>query len=238
MAEHDGENPATAASTVLALRDKPSPSEGGDLATTGIEVLMVQRNAKGTFASNWVFPGGKVDAEDFTVANDVIRASRTAAVREAREETDLVLHAQELVAFSHWMPPVEVPRRFATWFFAVAAPAGPDGEVTIDGAEIVDHRWIDPADALDQHAAGEITMVPPTWITLHHLSAFSSTAQALAAIGEREPRFYLTKMIRKDPPTVAWHGDAGYESGSFIEEGPEHRLVMGKGRWHFREPKA
>ena len=227
MAEHDSENPGTPAATVLALRD----------SDTGPEILMVQRNAKGSFASNWVFPGGKVDPEDFANdPGDIVAASRRAACREALEEADLVVDETTLIPFSHWMPPTVVPRRFSTWFYATAAPAGVDGDVTIDGGEIVDHLWVTPTEALLKHAAGEVELVPPTWVTLRHLSAFASTGAALAAIAEREPPFYLTKMVRKDPPTVMWHGDAGYDSGDLDAAGPRHRLAMIPGDWRFEEP--
>ena len=226
MAEHDAENPATPAATVLALRDSGE----------GPEILMVQRNAKGTFASNWVFPGGKVDPEDFAGDDDLVIASRRAACREAREEADLVVDESTLLPFSHWMPPTVVPRRFATWFYATAAPAGVDGDVTIDGGEIVDHLWVTPDDALARHARGEVELVPPTWITLKHLSVFSTTAHALDAIAAREPRFYLTRMVGKEPPTVAWHGDVAYESGDLAAPGPRHRLTMTPGAWVFEEP--
>lgn len=226
MAEHDSVNPGTPAATVLALRDGRS----------GVEILMVQRNAKGTFANNWVFPGGKVDPEDFGGSNDLILASRRAACREAREEADLVVDENSLVPFSHWMPPAVVPRRFSTWFYATAAPSGIDGDVTIDGGEIVDHLWVSPSEALERHAEGDVTLVPPTWVTLKHLSPFDSTAEALDTIGRREPRFYVTKMASKEPPVVMWHGDVAYESGVLDAAGPRHRLVMAPGAWQFEEP--
>lgn len=226
MRDNDAENPATPAATVLALRDSDS----------GPEVLMVQRNAKGTFASNWVFPGGKVDDEDFAGSDDIMAASRRAASREAGEEADLIVDETTLVPFSHWMPPTAVPRRFSTWFYIAPAPAGVDGDVTIDGGEIVDHLWVRPADALARHADGEVELVPPTWITLKHLSAYATTAEAVTAIAEREPPFYLTRMVKADPVVVMWHGDAAYETGDLDAPGGRHRLTMIPGAWSFEEP--
>lgn len=227
MAQHDsGDQPATPAATVLVLRD------GDD----DLEVLMVQRNSKGTFASNWVFPGGKVDPEDFDGDDDIVAASRRAASREAVEEADVVVDADRLVPFSHWMPPTVIPRRFATWFYATEAPVGVDGDVTIDGGEIVDHLWVTPTEALARHHAGEVGLVPPTWITLRHLEGHGTAAAALAAIADREPPFYLTRQISQDPPTVAWHGDAGYDSGDLEAPGGRHRLTMLSSGWVFEEP--
>jgi 8-oxo-dGTP pyrophosphatase MutT (NUDIX family) len=227
MAEHDSDDePATPAATVLVLRD-------GD---EGPEVLMVQRNAKGTFASNWVFPGGKVDPEDYRVDDDIVAASRRAASREAVEEADVVVDPDQLVPFSHWMPPTILPRRFATWFYATEAPAGVDGDVTIDGGEIVDHLWVTPTEALARHNEGKVGLVPPTWITLRHLEGHATAAAAIGAIADREPPFYLTRQISTDPPTVAWHGDAAYETGDLDAPGGRHRLMMLDTGWVFEEP--
>lgn len=224
MAAHDSTDPpATPAATVLVLRD----------ADDGPEVLMVQRSSRGAFASAWVFPGGKVDEEDFAGDPDVVAASSRAACREALEEADVVVDETLLVPFSHWMPPIVVPRRFSTWFFVTRSPGGIDADVTIDGGEIVDHLWIRPADALDTHRSGGVELVPPTWVTLNELAQFDTAAAALEACTAREPFFYLTKMLRDDHPTVAWHGDAGYESGDATLDGARHRLVMDPGGWRF-----
>jgi len=223
MTEHDAENPATPAATVVALREAP----------TGMQVLMVKRNASGTFAGNWVFPGGKVDPEDYAGDSDPVAASRRAACREAEEEADLVVDESTLIPLSHWMPPTVVPRRFSTWFYAVAAPLGVEGDVTIDGGEIVDHVWVDPVDALERHRKGEVVLVPPTWITLTELAGYTSADEALAGIANRPPPFFLTKMLRKDPPLVMWHEDAAYESGELETPGARHRLTMQPGAWHY-----
>lgn len=228
LREHDNpESPATLAATVVMLRD----------SADGPEVLMVQRNAKGTFASAWVFPGGKVDPDDFGDDRQAtVLASQTAACREAQEEADLVIDAEGLVAFSHWMPPGAVPRRFATWFFLGHAPSGTDGEVNIDGGEIVDHLWVRPEDALVRHAAGEVQLVPPTWVTLTKLASYDTAADAVTAADASEPDFYVTRMIPNDPPTVLWHGDAAYETDDLTTPGPRHRLEMAEGAWLFQEP--
>jgi len=218
----DASDPATPAATVVVLRDSDD----------GPEVLMVQRNAKGTFASNWVFPGGKVDPEDWDgTPNDPVGASRCAASREALEEADVAISAAALVPFSHWMPPSEVPRRFATWFFLGHAPSGSDGEVTIDGGEIVDHLWVRPTDALREHAAGNVELVPPTWITLHDLSEFVSAEAAMAATQQAEPRFYVTRMIPAEHRTVVWHEDAAHATGDLTAPGGRHRLTLTPGAW-------
>ena len=48
--------PAIPAATVVLLRDAPG----------GVETLMLRRNSKLAFAGGaWVFPGGRIDPEDY-----------------------------------------------------------------------------------------------------------------------------------------------------------------------------
>ncbi|GIS20124.1 MAG: hypothetical protein CM15mP120_20400 [Pseudomonadota bacterium] len=53
----------------------------------------------------WVFPGGKIDAEDYPTADDVDGAARAAAARETEEEAGLSVSAEEFVQIAHWTPP-------------------------------------------------------------------------------------------------------------------------------------
>lgn len=231
MQVHDlTDDPATPAATVIVLRDDPDD---------GLEVLMLKRNASlGAFASMWVFPGGKVDPEDFAGGDDILAASQRAAVREAAEEADLVIDESTVVPFAHWMPPTVVPRRFATWFYATAAPAGTDGDVNIDGGEIVDHLWVTPAEALARQATGEVQLMPPTWITLDELANHATTAEALQALGDAEPQFFVTRRLESKPPIVCWHGDAAYESGDADAPGGRHRLTMAADGWVYEHDLA
>lgn len=213
-----------AAATVLLLRD------GND----GMEVLMLRRNSKIAFGGMWVFPGGRVDAHE--QGPDELSSARTAAVRETREEVGLDITTNQLVTWSHWQPPVAAHmvsrggplRRFSTWFFAAPAP---QGEVAIDHGEIHDDQWLTPAQAMALHREGEIEIVPPTWITLHQLSAHDQVADALAWAADREPPRFWTQRLAKDPVTLVWHGDAAYETLDPTIEGRRNRLIMHPEGW-------
>ena len=65
------------AATVVLLRD----------VGAGVECLMLRKNAGQAFGGMWVFPGGKVEDAD----GEGPESRRRAAVREAFEETGLVL---------------------------------------------------------------------------------------------------------------------------------------------------
>jgi 8-oxo-dGTP pyrophosphatase MutT (NUDIX family) len=120
-------------------------------------------------AGHWVFPGGAVDAEDGEGQSGLMAA----AIRELREEASVTLAPDaELVAFSRWITPPELSIRFDTWSYLAVAPPGASPEV--DGSEIVDFRWLAPAQALTQFEAGELMLAFPTRTQLEQLSAFES----------------------------------------------------------------
>jgi len=213
--------PLIPAATVVLVRD----------GTDGLEVLMVQRNAELSFAGGmWVFPGGRVDPGDLRPGDDDERAAaRRAAVREAAEETDLIVQPEGLVELSHWTPPPESPKRFGTWFFVGEAPATP---VTVDGGEILSHRWTTPRRARELRDAGQISLAPPTWITLEQLDPFGDAVGALTGIEQATTERFTTRIAIDGESVLAlYHGDHAYETGELADSGPTHRLTMGAEPW-------
>jgi len=215
-----------AAATVVLLRDAPG----------GLETLMMRRSSKLSFVGGmWVFPGGRVDDDDYPAGqpDNIFAASRVAAVREAAEEADLDIAVDDLVPYSHWVPPTTINKRFATWFFLAPAPAG---TVTVDGGEIKEHAWWRPAETLARHAAGEIEMVPPTFITLMELGEHQSVDDAMAAAQDRSddiPHYETHIALDGKVPVSLWHGDAGYDTHDVSAPGPRHRLTLKEGGWRF-----
>jgi 8-oxo-dGTP pyrophosphatase MutT (NUDIX family) len=219
-----GDAPLHDAATVVLLRD----------SAAGIECLMVRKNSGQAFGGMWVFPGGRVEEADGTGVD----GARRAAVREAAEETGLVLDAAALVPISHWTPPTSAPRRYATWFFLGALPED-SADVIVDGGEIGDHVWAPPALALERHAEREIELVPPTWVTLQHLAEAGAAMQGgaaeaveAAAAGEIE-RFKTRVVIENGVLITLWDPDAGYARAELDAPGPRHRLVMDPAGWRY-----
>jgi 8-oxo-dGTP pyrophosphatase MutT (NUDIX family) len=217
----DETDPAIPAATVVLVRD----------GVAGLETLMLKRDSRLAFAGGaWVFPGGRIDAEDFPdgVRSDdpeaMLEAARTAAVRESLEEAGLAVDRDSLVWFAHWTPAHASPRRFATWFFLAPAP---EGTVVIDDGEIREHEWIHPRDAVARRDAGEVELVPPTYVTLQDLAAYDSVAAAIAAHDTVTPPFFVTRIARVEGGLVSlWQGDAGYDTLDPDLPGPRNRLLM------------
>lgn len=217
----DDENPAIAAATVVLVRD------GDD----GVETLMMRKDSEIAFGGMWVFPGGRVDDDDRVDGADELDAARRAAAREAEEEAGLVVDQASFEWISFWIPPPQAPKRFATWFFVAPAP---DGAVTIDDGEIREHRWLRPETALDLRDAGEIELVPPTWVTLHWLAEHEPVDSLMRAARELEPFRFETRLTRLVDGAVAlWEGDAGYESGDADAPGARHRLWLTGDGWRY-----
>jgi 8-oxo-dGTP pyrophosphatase MutT (NUDIX family) len=185
------------AATILLLRD----------GAEGLEVLMICRAREMDFAAGaLVFPGGRVEEADALLApsGDALGAFRIGAIREAWEETGLLLahppgpddavetefhtHLREkgvtpdhgaLTHFAHWITPAHSPKRFDTHFFLAAAPEGQ--EAVHDGHEAVEALWIHPGKAVEEAEAGRRTLVFATRLNLLRLARFATVAEAVAA---------------------------------------------------------
>ncbi len=223
---------ATPAATVVVLRDRGH-----------LEVLMLRRDDSLGFAGGaWVFPGGRIDQQDHAGCpdGDLEQAARRAAVREATEEAGLVLDEDRLHRWSHWTPPSRAGRRFTTAFFCTAIDG--DEAIVVDDGEIRAHRWARPTDLLAARDAGEVSLTPPTFITLSQLAPHRDAAAAIAHAGSVAPEHFATRIaVDGDEWIALYHGDVAYEAAAqepppadiLTGPGPRHRLTMGS-TWTYR----
>ena len=223
--------PLEDACTVVILRD-------GD---SGLETLMLERpTSSSSFGGAWVFPGGKVDPADridsLGKALDELAAARVAGLRELEEETGQQLGVEELVWVSQWTPMQAIPRRFRTWF--MMAPAAPK-QIVLNPDEHDRYAWLTPAHALEQHARGNMTLVAPTWVTLHNLDGVASVADALAGARAGGATRYNSHLLLSEtgsrPDGVLWAGDEDYPDADGVGAvpGARHRLITSALPWVF-----
>jgi len=223
----DQTTPAKAhpAATVVLIRD------GSDTC----EVLLVRRNVQLSFHGGaWVFPGGRVDSGDYAgAADDALAAARRAAVREAHEEAGLILEPAELVLVSRWVTPVQLPKRFDTWFFA---GLGTDAPVSVDGGEIHDHRWMTASEALAAQRAGAIELPPPTFVTITALAPYRRAEDALGGLARAEAEIFEPRLVPVEGGAVTLYaGDAGYAELELERPGRRHRLWMVEDGWRYEK---
>jgi 8-oxo-dGTP pyrophosphatase MutT (NUDIX family) len=174
-----------------------------------LEVLLVKRNPQARFMGGaWVFPGGAVDPSE----GEGEAALRAAALRELREEAGIRLgSADQLVPFSRWITPPQVTIRFDTWFYLAGVPDAAEAEV--DGAEVVEARWYEPAAALEAGERGDILLVFPTIKHLEQLSGFGSTAELLGYASGLEIRPVQPHVVVcGEQARVVLPGEPGYEA--------------------------
>jgi 8-oxo-dGTP pyrophosphatase MutT (NUDIX family) len=95
------------------------------------------------------------------------------------ERRGLVLRSDLLGVWSAWCTPVFEPKRYRTWFFAAALPPG---QVTRDvSTESSSVTWLSARGACDAVDAGELGMLPPTYLTCLEIAQHDSPDDVLAA---------------------------------------------------------
>lgn len=133
------------------------------------------------------------------------------------EQLDLTLRTDRLASIARWVTPPVLPRRFDTRFFAAALP---DGEVaTIEGDEVVDHRWIRPTDALAAMADGVMALWVPTSATLQqleHVDGFDVVRDRVAVgrLGSIRVDAPATDVVRIEMPAAG--GVAGQPVNAYL----------------------
>jgi 8-oxo-dGTP pyrophosphatase MutT (NUDIX family) len=114
-----------------------------------------------------------------------LRAGRV-GLTDVLQREDLRLDERLLVPWSRWITPAWVPkRRFDTYFFVAALPAGQ--EPVRARTEASDARWLRPGEALDRHARGGLQLMIPTRALLGALAEVHSLATLRAELPWRVP---------------------------------------------------
>ena len=132
-----------------------------------------------------------------------------AAFWEMVRAEKLTLATDRLMYLAHWITPEESPLRFDTRFFAAETPAGQ--EAIGDGEEIIDVRWLAPAEALLAAKRGEISLRNPTVRNIELFTGAGSATEALARLHGRVIPTIRPRVVVKDGARhVLMPGDPGY----------------------------
>ena len=184
-----------AASTVLLLRE----------TAQGLETYMMCRASTMDFAASaYVFPGGRLDPEDYELGKalneDAVdlaalsvrmsadpaqtRGLLMCAVRELEEEAGVIVDPHSLVLLDHWVTPEWEKLRYDVRFFIAHMPEGQTAQPL--GTEAVEARWISPSAAIREADEGNILLMAPTRAALEHLLDHTEIATLVAASDARD----------------------------------------------------
>ncbi len=196
-----GSETKLAAATIILVRERAG----------AVETLLMRRHRKSSFMSDtFVFPGGKVDADDASL--------EAAAIRELFEEAGVLLvrgpaldatardawrarlnsgevsfaamlrelHLEpdfaRLHAWSRWVTPSVEPKRFDARFYLAEMPA--DQTTSYDQKETVEEAWVTPEAGIARHSdsTSGFRLPPPQLRTLHEMHEALRTTPGLAAL--------------------------------------------------------
>ncbi|MEU9738019.1 NUDIX hydrolase [Micromonospora chersina] len=135
---------------------------------------------------------GDVSGDDWESARQGLVARRT-GFADLLAGQGLTLRSDLLLPWSRWITPEFEPRRFDTYFFVALLP---EGQRTRDVSGEADHTlWLRPADALSRAEAGELTMLPPTMVTLAQVAAAGDLAGVARAAATRDAATPVTPSL-------------------------------------------
>jgi 8-oxo-dGTP pyrophosphatase MutT (NUDIX family) len=179
----------------------PDPESYATVLTADIPLARALTCAavRETFEESGVLLAGRAADDVVDVSADEWEQERAAL--EGRQQSlasmlnrrSLVLRADLLRPWAHWITPVVEAKRFDTRFFVAAVPEGQTPRHV--GGEADRRLWLRPQDALARHADGELGMLPPTAFTLSELTEYGTVADVLAAAAARDVKPVLPKLI-------------------------------------------
>lgn len=131
--------------------------------------------------------------------------------------------------FAHWITPTVEPKRFSARFFIAELPA--DEAAVIDGQEIIDGKWLTPADAIARYAAREFDLAPPTLHSLMVLSAAADLDAALALAADAPVTTYAPEAVFEDGRlALVLAGDVAHPD---TPGGERRRFTLIDGCWNY-----
>ncbi|WP_127479230.1 NUDIX hydrolase [Nocardioides pantholopis] len=121
-------------------------------------------------------------------ADRVALESRELAMTDFLNRRGLVLRTDLLGVWDAWVTPVFEPKRFATWFFVAALPQGQrTRDVSTESSSVT---WLPARVAAEQADAGELALMPPTYLTSLEVGTHADPEEVLATAASRSVRMF------------------------------------------------
>jgi 8-oxo-dGTP pyrophosphatase MutT (NUDIX family) len=179
----------------------PSPAEwaarlGCDEETARALVCAAVRE---TFEESGVLLAGTSEANvvadttaDDWEADRVALESRELSLTDFLNRRGLVLRTDLLGVWDAWLTPIFEPKRYRTWFFVASLPSG---QVTRDvSSESSSVDWIPARVAAEQADAGDLALMPPTYLTSMEVGEHDSPEEVLAVAASRSVEMFTPSV--------------------------------------------
>jgi 8-oxo-dGTP pyrophosphatase MutT (NUDIX family) len=125
-------------------------------------------------------------------ADRVALESRELSLTDFLVRRGLVLRTDLLGVWDAWLTPVFEPKRYRTWFFVAVLPEGQrTRDVSTESSSVT---WLPAATAADQADAGELAMMPPTYLTSMEVGTFASPEDVLAEAAGRTAEMFCPSV--------------------------------------------
>jgi 8-oxo-dGTP pyrophosphatase MutT (NUDIX family) len=175
----------------------PSPAEWADRLGCDEETAraLVCAAVRETFEESGVLLAGTSEtnvvadttADDWE-ADRVALESRELSLTDFLNRRGLVLRTDLLGVWDAWLTPIFEPKRYRTWFFVALLPSG---QITRDvSTESSSVEWIAAREAAEQADAGDLALMPPTYLTSMEVGEHDSPEEVLAVAASRSVEMF------------------------------------------------
>ena len=179
----------------------PSPAEWGRRLGCEDQLAraLVCAAVRETFEESGVLLAGTSETNVVadTTADDweaerVALESRELSLTDFLNRRGLVLRTDLLGVWDAWLTPIFEPKRYRTWFFVALLPSG---QITRDvSTESSSVEWIPARVAAEQADAGDLALMPPTYLTSMEVGEHSSPEEVLAVAGSRSVEMFTPSV--------------------------------------------
>jgi 8-oxo-dGTP pyrophosphatase MutT (NUDIX family) len=179
----------------------PSPAEwaarlGCDEETARALVCAAVRE---TYEESGVLLAGTSDtsvvadttADDWE-ADRVALELRELSMTDFLNNRGLVLRTDLLGVWDAWLTPIFEPKRYRTWFFVASLP---EGQRTRDvSSESSSVTWLPARVAAEQADAGELALMPPTYLTSMEVGTHATPDEVLVVAASRSVEMFTPSV--------------------------------------------
>lgn len=118
--------------------------------------------------------------------------SRELALTDFLNRRGLVLRADLLGVWDAWLTPIFEPKRYRTWFFVALLPEGQrTRDVSTESSSVT---WLPARVAALRADAGELALMPPTYLTSLEIGTHETPAEVLAVASGRSVEMFTPSV--------------------------------------------